>query len=63
MENMRLSQVRVGMVVAADVRAENGMLLVARGQEVGVSLVDRIRHQWQAFAGRCDVSMLVHLAS
>jgi response regulator RpfG family c-di-GMP phosphodiesterase len=63
MENMRLSQVRVGMVFAADVRAENGMLLVARGQEVGVSLVDRIRHQWQAFAGRCDVSMLVHLAS
>lgn len=59
MENMRLSQVRVGMVFAADVRAETGMLLVARGQEVGVSLVERIRHQWEHFAGRCMVSMFV----
>jgi response regulator RpfG family c-di-GMP phosphodiesterase len=58
-EDMRLSQVRVGMVFAADVRAETGMLLVARGQEVGVGLVERIRHQWEHFAGKCLVSMLV----
>jgi response regulator RpfG family c-di-GMP phosphodiesterase len=59
MKQMRLSQVHVGMVFAADVRGENGMLLVARGQEVGVSLVDRIRYQWQDFAGKCAVSMLI----
>jgi response regulator RpfG family c-di-GMP phosphodiesterase len=62
MEDIRLSQVRVGMVFAADVRAETGMLLVARGQEVGVSLVERIRHQWEHFAGKCVVSVLVPVA-
>ena len=59
LEDMRLSQVRVGMVFAADVRAETGILLVARGQEVGVSLVERIRHQWEHFATKCVVSMMV----
>jgi hypothetical protein len=57
--DMRLAQVRLGMVFATDVRAESGVLLIARGQEVGVSLVDRIRHQWDEFASRCVVSMLV----
>lgn len=58
LEQMRLAQVRVGMVFGADVRAENGLLLVARGQEVGVSLMERIRHQWQTFAARCVVSIV-----
>lgn len=58
-ERMRLSEVRVGMIFAADVRAENGLLLVARGQEVGVSLSERIRHQWQSFASKCVVSIAV----
>jgi response regulator RpfG family c-di-GMP phosphodiesterase len=62
LQDMRLSQVRVGMVFAADVRSDNGMLLVARGQEVSVSLVDRIQHQWEAFAGKAVVSMMVQAA-
>lgn len=63
MQEMRLSQVRVGMVFAADVRADTGMLLVARGQEVSASLVDRIRHRWDTFAGKLTVTMLVQMAS
>jgi response regulator RpfG family c-di-GMP phosphodiesterase len=59
MEEMRLAQVRVGMVFATDVRADSGVLLIARGQEVGVSLIDRIRHQWDEFAAKCLVSMFV----
>jgi response regulator RpfG family c-di-GMP phosphodiesterase len=58
-QQIRLVDVRVGMVFAADVRSDNGMLLVARGQEVSGSLVERIRHQWHAFANKYDVSMLV----
>jgi response regulator RpfG family c-di-GMP phosphodiesterase len=59
LERMRLSQVQAGMVFAADVRGENGLLLVARGQEVSASLVDRIRYQWRDFAARCAVSMII----
>jgi response regulator RpfG family c-di-GMP phosphodiesterase len=59
LQEMRLSQVRVGMVFAAEVRSENGMLLVARGQEASLSLVERIRHQWSGFASKSMVSMLV----
>jgi hypothetical protein len=59
MQEIRLAQVRVGMVFAAEVRADNGVLLVARGQEVNPSLVERIRHQWQGFAAKYIVSMLV----
>ena len=59
LQEMRLSQVRVGMVFATDLRTENGILLVARGQEVSVSMVDRIRHQWDEIAARLTVSMMV----
>jgi response regulator RpfG family c-di-GMP phosphodiesterase len=59
MQEMRLSQVRVGMVFAADVRSEQGMLLIARGQEVTPSVVERVRRQWQSFAPRSTVSMHV----
>jgi len=62
MQQMRLSQVRVGMVFASDVHTETGMLLVARGQEVSGSLVDRIRHRWDMFAGKLIVTMLVPTA-
>jgi response regulator RpfG family c-di-GMP phosphodiesterase len=59
LQEMRLSQVRVGMVFAADLRTESGMLLVARGQEVSVSMAERIRHQWDSVAARLVVSMMV----
>jgi response regulator RpfG family c-di-GMP phosphodiesterase len=63
LEQMRLSQVRVGMVFGADLRMENGLLLVARGQEVGVSLMERIRHQWQSFAAKCVVSIVIQAST
>jgi len=62
-QTLRLANVRVGMVFAADVRGDSGMLLVARGQEVNVSLTERIRHQWRTFANRYEVSMLVPMQS
>ncbi|HEY4130949.1 MAG TPA: HD domain-containing phosphohydrolase [Gemmatimonadaceae bacterium] len=63
LQEMRLSQVRVGMVFAADLRTESGMLLVARGQEVSVSMAERIRHQWDSVAARLVVSMMVPAAA
>jgi HD-GYP domain-containing protein (c-di-GMP phosphodiesterase class II) len=62
LQQMRLSQVRVGMVFAADIRTETGMLLVARGQEVSVSMTERIRHQWESLSARLVVSMMVPAA-
>jgi hypothetical protein len=41
---MALVAVRVGMVLAADVRMQNGTLLVARGYEVTDSFVERVRN-------------------
>jgi response regulator RpfG family c-di-GMP phosphodiesterase len=39
-----LRDVRVGMVFAEDVMAKNGMLLIARGQKVTSSLLERVRN-------------------
>lgn len=39
-----LDELRQGMILAADVQTSNGMLLVARGQEVSASLLERIRN-------------------
>jgi response regulator RpfG family c-di-GMP phosphodiesterase len=41
---VRLRDVRVGMVFAEQVVAKNGMLLIARGQEVTPSLLERIHN-------------------
>jgi len=56
---MRLADVAVGMVFAADVVGANGVLLVARGQEVTPSLAERIRVYWNGFSATCRVTMLV----
>ena len=56
---MRLADVAVGMSFAADVVGANGVLLVARGQEVTPSLVERIRSYWDGFAATRRVHMLV----
>jgi response regulator RpfG family c-di-GMP phosphodiesterase len=56
---MRLAEVQVGMTFATDVVAANGILLVARGQEVTQSLVERIWNSWYGFATSLQVSMVV----
>jgi response regulator RpfG family c-di-GMP phosphodiesterase len=56
---MRLADVRLGMIFATDVVAPNGVLLVARGQEVTPSLIERIENFWPAFAKSLQVSMVV----
>jgi response regulator RpfG family c-di-GMP phosphodiesterase len=44
MREMRLRDVRPGMAFAEDVTTRTGVLLIARGQEVTVSLLERIRN-------------------
>jgi len=53
-----LSEVRVGMVFAGDVKSPAGLLLIARGQEVTESLFGRIRNYWQGFARSVKVSVI-----
>ncbi len=43
---LRFQDVKVGMVFVDDVRARDGTLLVARGQEVTASLIGRIENFW-----------------
>ena len=43
-KSVSLSELRCGMVFFADVNSRDGMLLVARGQEVTPSLLERIRN-------------------
>jgi response regulator RpfG family c-di-GMP phosphodiesterase len=43
---LRLAEVQAGMIFVDDVRAGDGTLLVARGQEVTASLLDRIQTFW-----------------
>ena len=49
-ETMMLSHVSKGMQFEDDVISASGVLLVARGQEVTASLVERILHSWSSFA-------------
>jgi response regulator RpfG family c-di-GMP phosphodiesterase len=42
---VRFRDIREGMVFASDVIGPNGLLLGARGQEVGPALMSRLRHQ------------------
>jgi response regulator RpfG family c-di-GMP phosphodiesterase len=57
-EEMCLADVRVGMIFATDVIGTNDLLLVARGQEVTPSLIERVRSSWREFAARARVSMI-----
>jgi response regulator RpfG family c-di-GMP phosphodiesterase len=58
-EEIRLADVEVGMSFAADVVAANGLLLVARGQDVTQSLLHRIRSSWSDFATKLRVRVVV----
>jgi response regulator RpfG family c-di-GMP phosphodiesterase len=42
--SLKLHELRCGMIFMEDVTALNGMLLVTRGQEVGESLLERLRN-------------------
>lgn len=55
---MSLAEVRLGMRFAGDVHHPDGMLLIARGQEVTESLLDRIRGYWSSFSRSVRVSMI-----
>lgn len=46
MRQVRLGDVQAGMVFAKDVMSPSGLLLAARGQEVGRALTERLRHFW-----------------
>jgi len=56
--DLPLSNARIGQIFAADVRAPNGILLIARGQPVTSPLLTKIRHDWQAFAAKTMVRMI-----
>jgi hypothetical protein len=60
---MRLVDVREGMIFDAEVRNERGILLVARGQEVTASVIERIRNHWWTYAGSTRVRMVLRTES
>jgi response regulator RpfG family c-di-GMP phosphodiesterase len=47
-----LSDVERGMIFATDVRNPLGILLIARGQDVTVGILERVRNHWGPFADR-----------
>lgn len=55
---MRLADVTLGMVFANDVVSQAGLLLVARGQEVTLPLLERVRTYWCGFAYAAVVQMI-----
>ncbi len=56
---MRMLNVKEGMVFAADVHSPTGLLLIARGQRVSAALMDRIHQKWRDLAETRDVRMIV----
>jgi response regulator RpfG family c-di-GMP phosphodiesterase len=58
---IRLSDIRVGMIFASDVRNSEGVLLVARGQEVTQALIDRVSSQWASWADTHEVAIIDYM--
>lgn len=56
---MRLSEVAIGMIFANDILNEAGLLLIARGQEVTLPLLHRVRTYWAGFAFALTVRMIL----
>jgi hypothetical protein len=54
-----LSDVAEGMMFVAEVISPAGILLIARGQNVTRSLLERIRNNWSSFAPRERVCVCV----
>lgn len=59
---MPLAEVTIGMIFADDVVNQAGLLLIARGQEVTIPLLDRVRTYWAGFAHTEMVRMIVRPA-
>lgn len=57
---LKFSQMRPGMVFAEDVRSAKGLLLIARGQEVTASLLERIHNSMKDHAIREPVQMILN---
>ncbi|HTV60037.1 MAG TPA: HD domain-containing phosphohydrolase [Verrucomicrobiae bacterium] len=57
---LRFAQMRPGMVFAEDVRSSKGLLLIARGQEVTASLLERIQNSMADHAIREPVQMILN---
>ncbi len=57
--HVRLGDVRAGMVFAKDVTSSNGLLLAARGQEVGRALTERLQHSWSGSLLDQDVVVIM----
>ncbi|HEX3866025.1 MAG TPA: HD domain-containing phosphohydrolase [Gemmatimonadaceae bacterium] len=55
-----LSEVEIGMVFVRELRSPAGMLLIARGQDVTPSLLERVRNHWSTFAARERVRVVRH---
>lgn len=60
--DMRLRDVTLGMVFANDVSNHAGLLLIARGQEVTMPLLERVRTYWSGSTGTETVRMIVRSA-
>lgn len=56
--DMRLCDVRPGMIFATDVHSPRGVLLIARGQRVTPSLRERIAQVWSA-AVACEINVRI----
>jgi response regulator RpfG family c-di-GMP phosphodiesterase len=61
-QEMRLREVRAGMRFAEDVRTRKGVLLIARGQEVTLGLLERIRNFSEHLGVKEPVWMIVGAA-
>lgn len=56
-KRVRFRDIQEGMVFASDVSGANGLLLAARGQEVGPALMSRLRHVWDDALLNAEVSV------
>jgi response regulator RpfG family c-di-GMP phosphodiesterase len=54
-----VSQLRVGMVLAQDVRTDKGTLFIARGQEVSASLLAKLRNLAHGMLGNESIRVIV----
>jgi len=62
-EELPLGAVRPGMVFVEDVRTPAGLLLIARGQEVTVSLASRLRNLGRDAVPTGPVKMVIRAPS
>ena len=59
---VRVDELRVGMMLASDVHAKSGLLLVSRGNEVTMSLMERL-HNFQRIGIREPLVVRVQRAA